>query len=215
MTIDLKTVEAARDRYAELLLEEDALDQTYKTALASFEEKHADLIAQRKEARKLREQQEEYLRSSAVELYKATPEAERKKQLTLGVEVEDRTKVDISNPEVVTQLLQFGPLFLMPNEKAIRDVGEAAASGKKHLLEALQKFVPALKISREPQSAIGGVKTMGEVLQVNAAKQVMATFETAVPPVRPAKPVSKKRAQDEEHLDLAVDTAAAALDLVN
>jgi len=213
MTIDLKAVEAARDRYAELLLEEDALDQTYKTALASFEEKHADLIAQRKEARKLREQQEEYLRSSAVELYKATPEAERKKQITLGVEVEDRTKVDISDPEVVTQLLQFGPLFLMPNEKAIRDVGEAAASGKKHLFEALQKFVPALKISREPQSAIGGVKTMSEVVQVNAARSVMATFERAVP-VAPVTPTPKRRKANPVD-DAAVASAAAALDLVN
>lgn len=86
-------------------------------------------------------------------------------------------------------------------------------SGKGDLLAAVRRFVPALKISREPQAVLGGVKTMSEVMQVNAAKQVMATFEAGVKPIAP-KPVAKKRSQIEEHLDMAVDTAAAALELI-
>lgn len=211
--LTLPELEAARDRYADLLLNEDALVQEYKTLEASFKEKHADLIERKKRAQEAREAQEEVLRASLVSYYKALPEDQRVKKVALGMEIEDRTRVDASDPDVIFQLAQYAPMLLTVNEKAIKDLGEAGMSGKGDLLAAVRRFVPALKISREPQAVLGGVKTMSEVMQVNAAKQVMATFEAGVKPIAP-KPVAKKRSQIEEHLDMAVDTAAAALELI-
>jgi len=212
--LDLKAVEAARDRYAELLIEEDALDQAYKTALASFEEKHADLIARRKEARDTRQKQEEYLRTSAVDLYKATPEAERKKLLTLGVEIQDRTRVEYDAALLIPALIEYAPFLLVPNDKAIKDLGEAMLMGKGDLASAVVARLP-ITVRKENVAAIGGVKTMSEVMQVNAAKQVMATFETGVKPLTPVapKPTAKRRQPDPVD-EGVVDTAAAALELI-
>lgn len=212
-TLTLPELEAARDRYADLLLAEDALVQEYKTEFASFQEKFADLIERKKRAQEAREAQEEALRASLVSYYKALPDDQRVKKIALGMEIEYRTRVDTTDPEVIFQLAQYAPMLLTVNEKAVKDLGEAGMAGKGDLLAAVRRFVPALKISSEPQAVIGGVKTMSEVVQVNAAKQVMATFESAAP-VAPISPTPKKRRAPEPVDEAAVDTAAAALDLI-
>lgn len=211
-TLTLPELEATRDRYADLLLQEDALVQEYKTEFASFQEKFADLIERKKRAQEAREAQEEALRASLVSYFKALPEDQRVKKVALGMEIEYRTRVDTTDPEVIFQLAQFAPMLLTVNEKAVKDLGEAGMAGKGDLLAAVRRFVPALKISSEPTAVLGGVKTMSEVVQVNAAKQVMATFETATVPTTPVKPIAKRRAPDRD--DQAVEAAAAALELV-
>lgn len=209
-TLTLPELEATRDRYADLLLAEDALVQEYKTEFASFQEKFADLIERKKRAQEAREAQEEALRASLVSYFKALPEDQRVKKVALGMEIEYRTRVDTTDPEVIFQLAQYAPMLLMVNEKAVKDLGEAGIAGKTDLLAAVRRFVPALKITSEPQAVIGGVKTMSEVVQVNAAKQVMATFETGAKPVPPVAP--KKRRTESEPIDDAVSAAAAAFE---
>ena len=212
-TLTLPELEAARDRYADLLLAEDALVQEYKTEFASFQEKFADLIERKKRAQEAREAQEEALRASLVSYYKALPDDQRVKKVALGMEIEYRTRVDTTDPDVIFQLAQYAPMLLTVNEKAIKDLGEAGMAGKGDLLAAVRRFVPALKISSEPQAVLGGVKTMSEVVQVNAAKSVMATFEAGVTPVVPPVKPAKRRAPDPVD-EAAVETAAAALDLI-
>lgn len=113
--LTLPELEAARDRYADLLLNEDALVQEYKTLEASFKEKHADLIERKKRAQEAREAQEEVLRASLVSYYKALPEDQRVKKVALGMEIEDRTRVDASDPDVIFQLAQYAPMLLTVN----------------------------------------------------------------------------------------------------
>lgn len=204
--VDLKTLEAARDRYAELLIEEDKFDQEWKTRLASFEEANADLVVKRKAAREARQQQEEFLRTTAVDVFKLSEK--QSKALTVGVEIQERTRVEYDAAVLTPALIQFAPFLLMPNERAIKDLGEAMLMGKGDLASAVVARLP-ITARKDYVAAIGGVKTMNEVLQVNAAKQVMATFETATAPT-PVKPIAKRRAPDRD--DNAVEAAAAAFE---
>lgn len=203
-TEQMIALEAARDELAAALDEATRTKAALDALQADFDRQHMALIAQKEAAAaKVKE-----LRVSVQAKAIAAWELEKTPKLTDGIGMQQRTQVDYDPRTLFEACLKYAPMFLEINKDAIKALGESAAD-KKDLNAAILAHLP-LTIYDKPTPTIGD-DTLLKLHQMNqAGKLVEAAFEGT--PVNPVAP--KKRRAPEPVDEAAVETAAAALDLI-
>lgn len=207
-TAELVALESARDELAAALDEATRTKAALDALQADFDRQHAALIAQKEGAAQRVKELRVTVQDKAIKAW----EIEKAPKLTDGIGVQLRTQVDYDPLALREALLKYAPMFLEVDDKAIKALGESA-NDKKPLLAALLPVLP-ITISDKPTPTIGD-DTLLKLHQMNqAGKLVDAAFEAT--PVNPVAP-KPRRAQPVPTFedDAAVDTAAAALELVN
>jgi hypothetical protein len=206
-TAELTVLEAARDELAAALDEETRTKAALGALQADFDRQHAALIAQKEAAAERVKELRVVVGDKAVKAW----EIEQTAKLTDGIGMQQRTQVDYDPLALREALIKYAPMFLMVDKDAIKALGESAAN-KNPLFAALMPVLP-IKIYDKPTPTIGD-ETLLKLHQMNEAGRVVEAAMNAVPvnPVTP-KPATKRRQPDPVEAN-AVDTAAAALDLV-
>lgn len=210
-TAELTALEAARDELAAALDESTRTKAALDALQADFDRQHAALIAQQEAAAARVKELRVVVGDKAVKAW----EVEQAAKLTDGIGMQLRTQVDYDKAALFEACLKFAPMFLTVNEEAIKALGESAPDEKtkKHLHAAIMAHLP-LVIWQKPTPTIGD-ETLLKLHQMNEAGRVVEAAMNAAPvnPIAP-KPTAKRRAQPDPVDANAVDTAAAALDLV-
>ena len=207
-TPELIALEGARDELAAALDMAARKKAALDALKADFERQHMALIAEEKAASMTVAELKVIVREKAL----AAHAVDGTIKLTDGIGIQYRTQVDYDPAALFAACLQYAPMFLTVNDKAIEALGESAPDDKtkKHLNAAIMAFLP-LTIWQKPTATIGD----DTLIKLHGMKGAEEIVNAAIPVQMIGNPITpKKRTADSDEDDPAVHAATAALDAV-